>query len=658
LNANQTQAFLFTTRDSSAWYENTREVYLNSSTSPQLPDLFNYQMRIKAFYANGSDSDENVYLNGHSRADFGDLRFTWLNSSTGSEIPCPYWIEELAPNTTATLWVKVPEISGKGLTTIYIYYGKSDATTASNGDATFEFFDDFSGTLSKWTVIGGTWNIESGELSAQTNAFGQRIRANNFNFGNDSVHVKAEWISGTYFEGGPYVRGQSPNEPSNGYTTILSTWAYDNRQRISKMSSSSETTIASQGTTNPSRTVWYSFVFEACGNTFKSSVSPIYSTEISATDGTFQNGTLSLFSWSGSSEHIHYDNLFVCKYIDPRPRHVSWGSEETGNFVVIDRAVTSDERADVGSLQTVDFHVKWANNGSDIIGGRILVNGTEYVTNSTGWINISASASTVKKDTWMIAGVDCAGITKYVQTIPSPSIIWDRIDITEGGVTNNPAFLGENVTVWFKAVFEYDEQAFSQSSGLVYVNGTGAIWLILNNRWEYTYAPTSMEAQTITVSDVKDNLYNLTNIEDSAGPQVFSVWSVWSSPFSIVSNSTISEFTFDSVAKILSFTVGGPSGSIGCTNITIQKNLIANISELVIYIDGNQANYTAASTDDAWFLTFSYHHSMHTILVILDSLPVVSGTEALDARSMIVGGIMLLVTSLILSIAKRKEHCG
>ena len=43
------------------------------------------------------------------------------------------------------------------ISTMYIYYGKSNVATTSNGNATFEFFDDFSGNLSKWDPpVGGT----------------------------------------------------------------------------------------------------------------------------------------------------------------------------------------------------------------------------------------------------------------------------------------------------------------------------------------------------------------------------------------------------------------------------------------------------------------------------------------------------------------------
>jgi len=330
LNQEQNQAYLFTNKDSTAWYQVTYMVYLNSTTISAMPDLVEYQVRITTNYGNGIDNGENVYLNEHSKTDFSDVRFTWFNASSESEIECNYWIEDLNLGVQATFWVKIPKIQSRTDTTIYIYYGKDDAISTSNGLETFDFFDDFNGGLEKWTIISGTWKIENGELSAETTAtpWGQRIRANGFTFGNHSVHVKIKWVSGTYFEHGPYVRGQQPNEPDNGYMTFLSTWDGDSKDRISKMSNGLETTIAGQGTTNPSKNVWYTFVFKLYGNILKSSITPLYPTEITATDKTFSSGTLCLFSWSATAEHAHYDDIFVCKYVYPEPSHGAWGTEE------------------------------------------------------------------------------------------------------------------------------------------------------------------------------------------------------------------------------------------------------------------------------------------------------------------------------------------
>jgi hypothetical protein len=91
------------------------------------------------------------------------------------------------------------------------------------------------------------------------------------------------------------------------------------------------------------------------------------------------------------------------------------------------------------------------------------------------------------------------------------------------------------------------------------------------------------------------------------------------SPFSIVSNSTISELAFNSTSQVLEFTVSGPSGTTGYTNITISKTLIADISGLTVYFDANEIQYVNSSTQFNWFLYFTYHHSTHKVIVAMKS---------------------------------------
>ena len=653
LDEEQTQAYLFTSKDSNAWYQDTRKVYLNSTTGSETQDLIDYQVRITANYGDGTDNGENVYLDEHSKTDFSDIRFTWFNTSSGSEIECSYWTENVNSGSNAIFWIKIPEILSKKSTTIYIYYGKNDALTTSNGTATFDFFDDFSGNLGKWTTVSGTWQIENGELSAETNAFGQRIRANNFIFGNHSVHVKLKWISGTYLEHGPYVRAQSFNEQNNGYITFLSAWASDSRDRISKMSNGLETTFAGQGTTNPSKNVWYNYTFQLYGKILKSSITPLYSTEITGSDSTFTSGTFCLLSWSGVSEHVHYDNLFICKYVSPEPSHAGWGNEETGEYVLIDQAFVSDERADIGGTQTVGLHAKWNNNDSNVVGGNIYVNGTNYITNSIGWINFNIESSAVGKTMWVVTGVNCSGVTTYMQVAQNPNIVWDRIKIFDGGVSKESLVLGEKATIWFKALYECDNDIFDGTNGCLYLNELAMEWSAINNRWEYNYTATATGARTFTISGVYDGSYNLTVINNTIGAQTINVWSL---PFSIISNSTISEISFNSTSRTLSFTVSGQSGTIGNTNITIAKTLIEDTSELKIYLDENQINYTATSTDFTWVIHFTYSHSTHKVVITSGSPNTESSIETPTCTAIASNSIVIAMLALILIVIKTRQR--
>lgn len=659
LGPNQTQAYLFSSVDSSNWFEQTREVYVNSSFKPLLDNLYGYQVKITAHYGNGTDSGEDVYLNGHSRIDFGDVRFTWFNSSSLSEVECNYWIEDLTAQDNARFWVKIPEISAETNSTIYVYYGRDDMVTTSNGNNTFDFFDDFSGTLSKWTIVGGTWQVQNGVLNSYTTDFGQRIRANGFSFGNDSVSVKMKWISGTYFENGPYVRGQLPNEQTYGYMAFLSTWVGDQKLRLSRMREGPYgSTVASEGTTAPSKNVWYDCTFQLYGNRLKGSIGPLYTTEISGTDNSFSNGTLSIFSWSAVSERVQFDDLFVRKYVEPEPSNGGWGAEEVTDSVIIDQTWVSDWRADVGSSQVIGFHVRWNINGSDTVGGSIYVNYTQYITNGTGWISLGVTSLEVRRDMWIVSGVNCSGVTMYTQTVQAPSIVWDRIRIIDEGTTEESVSLGDTTALWCKAVYEYDNNVFSVANGILYLNDSAMSWSTNNTRWEYAYTSSTLGSQTFATSKVYDISYNLTTIKDVLGAQTIDVWS---SPFLIVSNSTISQLTFNSTNGTLSFVVSGPSGTKGYTNVTLRKTLVQDIGQLEIYLDGGEINYTTIATEYSWLIHFSYNHSTHKVVLNLNTAgisTVSSVKNPFETVAYVIGGIAVTILIAIWVIIKRRHSAA
>ncbi|MCK4303559.1 MAG: DUF2341 domain-containing protein [Candidatus Eisenbacteria sp.] len=76
----------------------------------------------------------------HALDDGADLRFTDASDNLQD-----FWISAWSVDDTSTIWV---EVQASGTSTLYMYYGKASATAASDGDATFDFFDDFDGILS------------------------------------------------------------------------------------------------------------------------------------------------------------------------------------------------------------------------------------------------------------------------------------------------------------------------------------------------------------------------------------------------------------------------------------------------------------------------------------------------------------------------------
>ncbi len=129
-----------------------------------------YPIMMTIHYGSGTDSGDDVYLGSKGSADFSDLRFT----SDDGQTLLPYWIESQTDGDQAVVWVNVSADLSSSDATIYVYYGNNSASSQSDGEATFTFFDDFSGAsldTSKWQ----TFNIDSysqsnGILTATTTA--------------------------------------------------------------------------------------------------------------------------------------------------------------------------------------------------------------------------------------------------------------------------------------------------------------------------------------------------------------------------------------------------------------------------------------------------------------------------------------------------------
>ncbi|MCW4035336.1 MAG: hypothetical protein NWF03_08240, partial [Candidatus Bathyarchaeota archaeon] len=87
------------------------------------------------------------------------------------------------------------------------------------------------------------------------------------------------------------------------------------------------------------------------------------------------------------------------------------------------------------------------------------------------------------------------------------------------------------------------------------------------------------------------------------------------------SNSTLSGLMFNSETKELGFTVTGPTGTTGFTNVIIPKSLLSDISTLAVYVDETEMNYSAESQDDVWEIFFTYEHSTHQVVLNLQAEP-------------------------------------
>ena len=118
------------------------------------------------------------------------------------------------------------------------------------------------------------------------------------------------------------------------------------------------------------------------------------------------------------------------------------------------------------------------------------------------------------------------------------------------------------------------------------------------------------------------------------------------SVFSVASNSTVTALAFNSTSQELSFKVSGETGTTGYVNVYISKSLMSDASNLKVYFDQELLQPVTQSIGDSWLVSFTYHHSIHTVALALNS-----GTSNIQTQTQNLQYITTGVAGTILAIA-------
>ncbi|MHA2066530.1 MAG: DUF2341 domain-containing protein, partial [Candidatus Thorarchaeota archaeon] len=184
-----------------------------------------------------TDEGNTIYSGSYSgsyiRYDWNDIAFTESDGVTELD----FWVESYTIHPSeAIVWVKISDDLSSSTAVIYWYYGDSSATTSkSDGEATFLFFDDFSGNtlnVDKWdmtTYAEGTgsnsYEVSNGEFhieatsSTWTDYRGYTLKTDDtFDYDGVGLYVKGRWSGLDYDRGGGYVHWAALRDTDNHYT--------------------------------------------------------------------------------------------------------------------------------------------------------------------------------------------------------------------------------------------------------------------------------------------------------------------------------------------------------------------------------------------------------------------------------------------------------
>jgi S-adenosylmethionine hydrolase len=197
-------------------YAYERDIAVTNSNASALSG---YQVRLNL------DTSSASGIGAQLQGDCDDLRFaTFANANI------PYWLETGGTagtgcgTTNTTVWLRM-DLPASSTQNIYMYYGNPNVASASDGNAVFDLFDDFSGgslNTDKWDASGtGTTTLSGGIMTTRQSASSNYFIKSKSTFGTNvavRARLKSAHMNSSLAE---YLR-LTTDEASRGLTAVYS----------------------------------------------------------------------------------------------------------------------------------------------------------------------------------------------------------------------------------------------------------------------------------------------------------------------------------------------------------------------------------------------------------------------------------------------------
>jgi len=309
--------FSFIIQPAHAWlsgWQYRKNITINNTQNSNI--LTNYQVLVDV-------DTQSLISAGKMQPYCNDTRFT---DSDGDTL-LSYWIESGCNTTSTKIWVNVTNIPASSTKTIYVYYGNPSVSSASNGSATFIFFDDFSTDPStrydfyNW-YYSPTWSWDSTNqwiLIKTYSTYGTMgVLHKTLSLQDMALEIDLYSVTGLNSWIGLLGRYTGTTE-GDGLRGVYNYYEQQLELR--------GTNIADVNMAAPNRNNWYKMVWKMSGT---SHVLQFWSgnTSLGENSGT-QTTTVNTgrLGFGAYYEDIRYDNFRVRKYIPPEPT-TSVGEEE------------------------------------------------------------------------------------------------------------------------------------------------------------------------------------------------------------------------------------------------------------------------------------------------------------------------------------------
>jgi len=431
------------------WLYRKSHVIVNASGSGA-----GYQVMVIVKNSSGSSSGNTVCEDGKAKADFSDLRFTGSDGNTLLYA----WNESMFSQANITLWVKIAEDLSSSSVTIYLYYGKSDASAYWDGDATFVFFDDFSGSSvnrTKWENVYGSPVVSGGLLDITSIGNNEGLMSNWTTYGNFSY--KAFRMRQSVVAWKTAIIGGFSSDLNGGVGSGV--WWIGYSLNVSRVLSANTTSYSLTRVSDSVAGGWHNY------DILWNSTRAEYYNDGNLTAFTYPSGYICnvakplmlywYYSVAGGS--FLTDWCFVRNYVGPEPSHNSWGAESSQLYYDLSKTGTNS----TNSVSTWLFYSFWYSIANNLSGFIFSFNGSSSPVNDT-WIpfpDVNNSWSNVTKSITIHVG----NVISWLVYANSSTGIWTTLPM-------------QNVTITANITFYVRGSGQIEANGTLLTNGTSIIY--------------------------------------------------------------------------------------------------------------------------------------------------------------------------------------
>jgi hypothetical protein len=480
-----------------------------------------YQMFYNVYSGSGDDFGSNVYLDGDSENFPDDIRFVDDDNSTLLD----YWIRDYN-NSWAGIWVKNNDNLHEDHT-VYLYYGYSGASSVSNGTATFEFYDNFTGSLDSdlWDTIQGDVSVDGSDLLFLNGTSGTRGLINSkTTFTIDhAVQSRVKWT--THYADGMYFCGMSQQGEISTYTPRFSLKGYASTSGyadgvFSETANGVARSIAYLGTV--STTSYHNYEGRWLNISGTETTRWYYASLKMYLDVTWRipndDEELAVFYYEGgnATQDVVVDWVFVRKCVSPSPYHGAWGeAEKLENKVVLDVPVgtyTESTNYDMlfnytatfyqGSIENSTVYVYFSNGSlyASQLNTTVITNGTLHT--------ITETISDYGTYDWNVgvwnSTTEIYASENYTFTLNFPSAPDDVV--LNGPPDGSNFYLSHNLPQSFTYTPQFDDSYDNASLKINLPNGT---WITADTSTSVTNGSVNTLYYTLDYTVTGDYVWNV-----------------------------------------------------------------------------------------------------------------------------------------------------